>query len=94
MLLKSQARSERRLLAAGATLTVFGIAMSTGEAASIASVLTLGGLLLVILGLHRFGRTGPDQPATGGAKAVQAAPVRGKQKRKRARKARPAPPDS
>lgn len=63
MTLKSHAYSERRLLAAGATLTVFGIAMSTGEAASLASVLTLGGLLLMIVGLHRFGRSGPDQPA-------------------------------
>jgi len=63
MLIKSHAYSERRLLAAGATLTVFGIAMSTGEAASLASVLTIGGLLSLIVGLHRFGRTGPDQPA-------------------------------
>ena len=94
MLLKSQARSERRLLAAGATLTVFGIAMSTGDPASIASVLTLAGLLLVILGLHRFGRTGPDQPATGGTKAARTAPLHGTAKRKRARKARPAPPES
>jgi hypothetical protein len=61
MALKSHAYSERRLLATGATLTVFGIAMSTGEAASLASVLTLGGLLVLIVGLHRFGRTGPDR---------------------------------
>lgn len=96
MLLKSQAQSERRLLAAGATLTVFGIAMSTGEPVSIASVLTLGGLLLVILGLHRFGRTGPDQPATSGSETVRASTARSKTKtkRKRARKARPAPPES
>jgi len=93
MLLKSQAHAERRLLAAGATLTVFGIAMSTGELASISSVLTLGGLLLVILGLHRFGRTGPDRPASG-AEAVRTATARSKTKRKRARKARPAPPES
>ena len=65
MTLKSNAYSERRLLAAGATLAVVGIAMSTGEAASLASVLTLGGLLSLIVGLHRFGRTGPDQPGPG-----------------------------
>jgi uncharacterized protein (DUF58 family) len=61
MLLKSHAHSERRLLAAGATLTVVGIAMSTGDATSLASVFTIGGLLALIVGLHRFGRTGPDQ---------------------------------
>jgi hypothetical protein len=93
MLLKSQAHAERRLLAAGATLTVFGIAMSTGELASIASVLTLGGLLLVILGLHRFGRTGPDRPTAGGTRAVRTS-ARSKTKRKRARKTRSVPPEA
>ena len=63
MVLKSHAYSERRLLAAGATLAVVGIAMSTGEAASLASLLTIAGLLSLIVGLHRFGRTGPDQSA-------------------------------
>ena len=97
MQLKSGAQSERRLLAAGATLAVFGIAMSTGELASLASVLTLGGLLLVIVGLHRFGRTGPDPSRIGAAEPLQTPPAktkRKKAKREQARKTRPAPPES
>ena len=88
MVLKSHAHSERRLLAGGATLTVFGIAMSTGEQGSIASVLTLGGLVLLIGGLHRFGRTGPDQPLVREPRAK-----RGKTKAKRAPKVPSAPPE-
>ena len=80
MTLKSNAYSERRLLAAGATLTVVGIAMSTGEAASLASVLTLGGLLSLIVGLHRFGRTDPDQPGPGLPLASQRAPAKRKRR--------------
>lgn len=90
MQLKSGAQSERRLLAAGATLTVFGIAMSTGDLASLASVVTLGGLLLIIVGLHRFGRTGPDPSRIGAAEK----PKRQQTKHKPARKARRTPPES
>jgi hypothetical protein len=99
MQLKSGAQSERRLLAAGATLSVFGIAMSTGDLASLASVITLGGLLLVIVGLHRFGRTGADPSRIGASQPLRTAPTlatakRKKAKREQARKARPAPPES
>jgi len=104
MQLKSGAQSERRLLAAGATLTVFGIAMSTGDLASLAGVITLGGLLLIIVGLHRFGRTGPDPARIGAAQSSRPAPAlentqlektkRKQTKRKSARKPRPAPPES
>ncbi|HEY6727665.1 MAG TPA: hypothetical protein VI197_26705 [Polyangiaceae bacterium] len=89
MALKSPAQSERRLLASGATLTVFGIAASTGELGSLAGVLTLGGLIAIIVGLHRFGRTGPD----GAARRTDAAqPGTPKPKRtKRARSPRPRP---
>lgn len=84
--LESQARSDRRLLAGGATLTVFGIATSTGELGSVAGLLTLSGLLCLIVGLHRFGRTGPDQPE------ARAPAAKVKPKAKRAKQARPAPP--
>lgn len=87
MVLKSPAHSERRLLAAGATLAVLGIAMSTGELSSLAGVLTVGGLLAIIVGLHRFGRTGPDGPAP---RAPQAKV--GKPKPKRTKRARPEMP--
>jgi hypothetical protein len=87
MILSSPARSDRRLLAGGATLTVFGIAMSTGELDSVAGLLTIGGLLCSIVGLHRFGRTGADQPL-GGAREVRREP----KKKKRSKQARPAAP--
>jgi hypothetical protein len=83
MVLKSPARSERRLLAAGATLAVFGIAMSTGELGSLAGVLTVGGLLALIVGLHRFGRTGPDGPAPRAASANAGKPKARAKKRTR-----------
>ena len=69
---RSYAHAERRLLAAGATLAVFGIATSTGELSSLASVLTLGGLVLLMVGLHRFGRVGPDPAVTNGSSAKAA----------------------
>ena len=95
MQLKSGAHSERRLLAAGATLSVLGIAMSTGDSASLASVVTLGGFSLVIVGLHRFGRTGPDPARIGATELSRTAPTqRTKTKAKSARKVRPAPPES
>lgn len=63
MPLKPEARGDRRLLAAGATCAVLGIAISVGgDNATLASLLTLGGWVLVVVGLHRFGRSGPDRP--------------------------------
>jgi len=53
-------RSSRTLIAAGATLAVAGIAMSVSELRDIGSWLTVGALVIVILGIHRFGRCGPD----------------------------------
>ncbi|HEU5073504.1 MAG TPA: hypothetical protein VFU02_05015 [Polyangiaceae bacterium] len=88
---RSLAHAERRLLAAGATLAVFGIATSTGELSTLASVLTLGGLVLLMVGLHRFGRVGPDpalangssaEAAKSGAEATKATPKRLRKKRR------------
>jgi len=53
-------KSSRTLIAAGVTLAVVGIAMSVSELQAIGSWLTVGALVIVILGVHRFGRTGPD----------------------------------
>jgi hypothetical protein len=57
----NQERSSRTLLAAGLTAVVVGIALSVMDSAALGSWLTVGALVLVILGLHRFGRTGPDR---------------------------------
>ncbi len=56
------AQSERTLLAMGITATLLGIAMSMGRAATFGAGLTLAGLVASMVGLHRFGRTGPDTP--------------------------------
>ncbi|HET9952902.1 MAG TPA: hypothetical protein VFQ61_00285 [Polyangiaceae bacterium] len=52
----------RTLIQAGAVLTVFGIALSAAGDGSIGRWLTLGGMFVLIVGLHRFGRLGPDEP--------------------------------
>lgn len=84
MVRRSPAQAERRLLAAGATLAVFGIAMSTGELGSLAGVLTVGGLLAIIVGLHRFGRTGPDGTAPRASETAD--PPRRKRKKQEQRR--------
>lgn len=53
---------ERTLLAVGAGASLLGIALSVGQQSSLASGMTLLGLLGLIIGLHRFGRSGPDAP--------------------------------
>lgn len=55
---------ERSLLAAGATLTMVGIALAVGERQDVAFWFAATGVLLTIVGLHMFGRSGADRPAT------------------------------
>lgn len=81
MLASSHPRRERSLLAAGATTALLGVGMSVDLASTLPSVLTLLGLLTMIVGLHRFGRTGPDAPPS-------TAPG-GKRTRKKRRRVRP-----
>lgn len=51
----------RSLLAIGATTALVGIAIAaTGDPTS-GGVVTVASLVLLIYGLHRFGRTGPDE---------------------------------
>lgn len=64
-----QATSARTLLSVGAGAALLGVAMSVGQSTLVASLLTLGGLLTTLVGLHRFGRSGPDQPSRAGKKA-------------------------
>ena len=52
----------RSLLAAGASVAFIGIALAATDNQGLGSWLTLGGLAVMIFGLHRFGRTGPDAP--------------------------------
>ena len=52
----------RSLLAAGASVAFIGIALAATDNQGLGSWLTLAGLLVLIYGLHRFGRTGPDAP--------------------------------
>ena len=55
-----------------------GIALSITEYADLGKWITVLGVLLMIFGLHRFGRSGPDAPI------VFTLPPRKKKKKKRA----------
>jgi hypothetical protein len=52
----------RSLLSIAAAATLIGIALSAGDNQDLGSWLTLAGLLGLIFGVHRFGRSGPDAP--------------------------------
>lgn len=53
---------QRRVLAIGASLTLAGIALSVTTSQALGSWLTVGALLVMLYGLHRLGRLGPDEP--------------------------------
>jgi hypothetical protein len=53
----------RSLLSVAATLTLIGVALAATGSQELGSVATLAGLVGLIVGLHRFGRSGPDEPA-------------------------------
>ena len=52
--------STPNLIKGAALCAAVGIAASLSEAADYGKWLTVVGVLLLILGLHRFGRSGPD----------------------------------
>lgn len=52
----------RTLLALGATTVLVGIAAAFTSDPLIGGVVTVASLALLIFGLHRFGRSGPDEP--------------------------------
>lgn len=56
----SRVQSARRLVALGATATTLGIALSLDASASFAGALAVVGIVLLVFGLHRVGRLGPD----------------------------------
>lgn len=53
--------SERRLVGLGATVALVGIALCASDMQDIGAWTTLLGLVVTIWGVHRFGRSGPDQ---------------------------------
>ena len=52
----------RAMLAVAASLTLIGVALSATGNPELGAWLTLAGLIGLIYGLHRFGRTGADEP--------------------------------
>lgn len=52
--------STPNLIKGAAVCTAVGIAASLGEYADYGKWLTVAGVLLLVVGLHRFGRLGPD----------------------------------
>jgi hypothetical protein len=52
--------STPNLIKGAAICAAVGIAASLGEYADYGKWLTVAGVLLLIVGLHRFGRSGPD----------------------------------
>ncbi len=53
---------QRRILAIGASLSLLGIALSVTASQTLGAWLTVGSLLVMLYGLHRLGRLGPDEP--------------------------------
>jgi hypothetical protein len=56
----AEQRGARRALAAGATLGIGGLALVGIGPSDAGIALTLAGLLLLIYGIHTFGRLGPE----------------------------------
>ena len=74
------------LIRAAALLAAAGVGLSITEYADTAKWFAIVGVLLMIVGLHRFGRSGADEPIR-----FQLEPVRKKKKKK---KAEPVPEES
>jgi hypothetical protein len=66
------------LIRGAALCAAAGIFLSITEYADTGKWLTVIGVVLLIIGLHRFGRTGPDEPIR-----FELAPLRKKKKKKK-----------
>ncbi len=66
------------LIRAAALCAAAGIFLSLTEYADTGKWLAVVGVVLMIVGLHRFGRTGPDEPIR-----FELAPLRKKKKKKK-----------
>jgi hypothetical protein len=78
-------RGPRRTLAIGALLLAAGLAMVGTGPSDVGTGVTLVALVVVIFGVHSFGRLGPDEPEVTTAGSTRP-------KRRRKRRARPEPP--
>jgi len=56
------ARRSRRALTFGSALLLLGLAMVGVDSSNEGAVITLIGILIMIYGIHTFGRLGPDEP--------------------------------
>lgn len=52
----------RGALSLAGSATLIGIALAATGRPDLGGVITLAGLVGLIIGLHRFGRSGPDEP--------------------------------
>ena len=52
----------RSLIAIGATTLLAGIGVAASGDSLVGAVLALPSLILLVYALHRFGRSGPDEP--------------------------------
>jgi hypothetical protein len=66
-------KGPRRILMAGATLLIAGLALVGTRWAGPGSAVTLVGLAVTIYAIHAFGRLGPEEPAGSGAEVERAA---------------------
>lgn len=59
------ARRPRRALVSGSVLALFGLSIvGVVDSSMEGAAVTLIGLLILIYGIHSFGRLGPDEPAS------------------------------
>ena len=75
------------LIRGAALCAAVGIFLSITEYADTGKWLTVAGVVLLIVGLHRFGRSGPDEPIR-----FELAPLRKKKKKKKKAEALAAEP--
>jgi hypothetical protein len=81
-------KNTRSLILAAGALAVSGIALSATGSEDFGKWLTLLGVALLVVGLHRFGRSGPDE-----ALDLEPAPARRKKRKKRAADETSEPPE-
>lgn len=55
-------RRARRALISGSALLLLGLAMVGVDTTDVGAAITLLGLLILIFGIHSYGRLGPDEP--------------------------------
>lgn len=58
-----ETRGPRRALVSGSALLLLGLGMVGVDSSDVGAGVTLIGLLIMIFGIHSFGRLGPDEPA-------------------------------